>query len=50
MLFLFFGQFGNEHLVNLIALQNELLFTISALSRSGVPMSRQNSSLSSAFT
>lgn len=50
MLFLFFGQFGDEHLVNLIALQNELLFTISALSRSGVPMSRQNSSLSSAFT
>ena len=26
MLFLFFGQFGNEHLINLIALQNELLF------------------------
>ena len=26
MLFLFFGQFGNEHLINLIALQNELPF------------------------
>ena len=26
MLFLFFGQFGDEHLINLIALQNELLF------------------------
>ena len=26
ILFLFFGQFGNEHLVNFIALQNELLF------------------------
>ena len=26
VLFLFFGQFGDEHLVNFIALQNELLF------------------------
>ena len=26
VLFLFFGQFGDEHLINLIALQNELLF------------------------